>query len=92
MQHLQIEQAKQEVKQHERSVVRWVKKMQRETSVHQRRHHVKCRHDLKECEDTYNPYAWTIAKEHTLFGPKLEFATIVRAKMRPACTPKHFEE
>jgi hypothetical protein len=34
----------------------------------------------------------TIAKEHTLFGPKLEFATIVRAKMRPACAPKHFEE
>jgi hypothetical protein len=34
----------------------------------------------------------TISKEHTLFGPKLEFATIVRAKMRPACTPKHFEE
>ena len=34
----------------------------------------------------------TIAKKDTLFGPKLQLAFIIRAKMRPASTPKNFKE
>jgi hypothetical protein len=34
----------------------------------------------------------TIAKEDTLFRPKFQLAFVVRAQMRPAGTPKHFEE
>jgi hypothetical protein len=30
----------------------------------------------------------TISQEHTLFGTKLQFAGIVRSKIRPTCTPK----
>jgi hypothetical protein len=34
----------------------------------------------------------TIAEEDTLFGAKLQFATVVGTKMGPTCTAKHFEK
>jgi hypothetical protein len=34
----------------------------------------------------------TIAEEDTLFGTKLQFATVVGTKVWPTCTAKHFEK
>jgi hypothetical protein len=34
----------------------------------------------------------TVTKEDTLFGSKLEFALIVRSKMRPTRTPEHLKK
>jgi hypothetical protein len=65
-----------------------------------KRKHVLIKHDIPRYINTIsgNMEAFvtfmqgTIAKEDTLFRPKFQLAFVVRAQMRPAGTPKHFEE
>ena len=59
------------------------------TQSRQKQHHERCISDRRYGQDTYSPYAKTIAKENTHLGPKLKLVSIVLAETRPASTPKN---